>query len=77
MMMVDMMRYRDKDGYGGNGEDDGEDEAEIILDIIVAHPSRSPPTHTLFITAHSYCNTILHHPYLNPHLNPYNHPHHL
>lgn len=28
MTMVDMMRYRDKDGYGSNGEDDGEDDGE-------------------------------------------------
>lgn len=36
MTMIDMMRYRDKDGYGGNGEDDGEDGARFNINPLVA-----------------------------------------
>lgn len=37
MTMVDMMRYRDKDGYRGNGEDDGEDGAGLTLNTIITY----------------------------------------
>lgn len=46
MTMVDMMRYRDKDGDEGNGEDNGEDGAGFIPNPLVA----SPPTHPFFLT---------------------------
>lgn len=41
MTIVDMMRYRDKDGDRGNGEDDGEDGAGLVLNLIPALPA--PP----------------------------------
>lgn len=41
MTMVDMMRYRDKDGDRGNGEDDGEDGGETNTKPIPVLPA--PP----------------------------------
>lgn len=42
MTMVDMMRYRDKDGDEGNGEDGGENGAGLIPNPLVAPPSTLP-----------------------------------
>lgn len=39
MKLVDMMRYRDKDEYGGNREDDGEDRAGLIPATIATLPA--------------------------------------
>lgn len=38
MKLVDMMRYRDKDGYGGNCENDGEDGAGLIPNPLAPLP---------------------------------------
>lgn len=41
MMMVDVMRYRDKDDDEGNDEDNGEDDGETNAEPILARYARS------------------------------------
>ena len=62
-----------EDGGENENKDDAESNAQSNPQLNLNHPS----THTLFITAHSYCNTILHHPHDYPYLNHPYHPHHL
>lgn len=62
-----------RDGRENENKDDAESNAQSNPQLNLNHTTKS----TLFITAHSYCNTILHHPHNYPHLNHIYHPHHL
>lgn len=78
--IVIRLRY-DEDGGENGGEDkskdDGESNPPSNPQLNLNHTTKS----TLFITAHSYCNTILHHlhhyPYLNHAYHSHLNPHHL
>lgn len=77
-----VIRIHDDEDNGENGgedksKDDGESNPPSNPQLNLNHTTKS----TLFITAHSHCNTILHHPHHYPYLNhayhPIYHPHHL
>lgn len=77
-----VIRIRDgEDDAGDGGEDKNKDDAESNPSYNSQLNLNHPSTHTLFITAHSYCNTILHHlhyyPYLNHAYHSHLNPHHL
>lgn len=74
--IVIRLRYDKDDGEDGD-KDKSKDDAESNTKPNT-HPNLNHTTKsTLFITAHSYCNTILHHLHNYLNLNYAYHPHHL